>query len=942
MINISNLRYNKLYKKQSVRFLPVTRDKNKNSAIFLMTDTVEDSISFLNNTNFNLLYYKSYYTPYKEKLKLTITEKQHMFNQTLIYDRINTECPRIREMKRDVKVYQDKNLVYDLHTINALFLEQNTLPPRRKARQYVEIITKMINHSNMNSYTEKIIYIPFKKSTFSSMKDFQNPMSVESFLQALGYIAHSEPEMLDSLKGVTFVIHEPVNNIFFKFNTDALTSRLATYLGKILITLSKVVSNTPLNSEENSFFTNGSEDASPEEVKEVKKDILCDRFSDFLIERFQTSNVKGMTGDTKLTEKAKEVIKEVADSKNIETSSELAKELETNEELIRIAKEISNENLTKKKSLAMSKRDELIRDEHGKVLVDGKKSLSEVLSEHTERSIEKSNIDVPLIYDDLKQSTNKDFEINYNKKQYLKDQTMVLDSFSKGDREIHMFIRKIEREDSSDSFTKKETLTVYFEDENRVKHTFKVDIPKIVDDKYLFINGNKKGFVKQLVLKPVVKTAPDAVQLVTNYNKVFLYRRGDKSSPKIEKIKKTVSSLIHREYDIKKADSSLVNKEYLTNIEYDEFAKDIFYICIKDLLLCFNQVDIRKKLAEVNFDTNTLPVNHLPIGIKNKKPVLLDVQSNKVIGTDLSLTDYIVDCIKEIKPDIDEEIAKISVGKRYMYTEASVLNQKVPLILFLAYKEGLSSVLKKSKMKYYFTDKRPSLTADEKTNKGVIQFADGYLVYDLYPMRNSLLMNAFTSIPTREYEIELFDTREVYLDIFNTLFGSRTIGKGLDNIYQLFFDPITLEVLKDLGLPTDFVEIFLYGNSLLEDNMYVNENDMSLYRVRSTELINAYLYRVLADAYRVYKDSKNASTPIKVSVPQDKLMKELLASLNTEDVNILNPVIAATNNCTYKGLSGLNLQTAYNLDKRAYSKSMTGLLGISSPYNASVKYLPII
>lgn len=946
MLNLSNFKFSKVYKDKQIRFLPNTNNKIKESIIFPITSSLEETITFLNNSNFNLLNYKAYYIPYRENFKFTNVERRYSFNQQLSYEQIKTECKTIKTTKKDLKAYQSMNLIYDTSLINQEFLTASQLPPKRKLSNHFNLIKGIITDNKISNYTEKIVYIPFTGKSLRTLADFKNPTDFQGFAHTLGYIQQNEPNKLNDLKDIIFILHDNTSNIFLKFTTSIFTEKPMMYF-KLCFLLCKIANRERLTREEEAIIANIAEVEKDEKesIKTVEKEVIVDKITDFITDKFLYSP-KGFAGDDKLTDNAKKVISEVVKDKkgsSDEITKETLKELETNEELIKIAKEMANESLTKKKSLAMSKRDELIRKEHQEVLVDGKHTLSQVLNEFKDNSITKTKVEnVDLIYDDLKESINTDFELNYVKKQYLKDQTMVLDAFNNNDKEIPMFIRKIEREDTSDSFTKKETLTVYFEDDNRVKHTFKVDVPKIIDDKYLFINGNKKGFVKQLVLKPVVKTGPDTVQLVSNYNKIFLYRRGDKTSPKNEKIKKILSNLNHREYDIKKSDNSLVNINYLTNMEYDEFAKDIFLISIKDLIISFNQSDMRKRLSEINYNNSKLPYNHLPIGLDGKNVILLDVTKNVIVGTDLSLSDFIIEKLKGINPDIESEIAKASVGKRYMYTEASVLNIKIPLILFLAYKEGLSTVLRKAKVNYSFTDKRPNLSNEDKTKKGVIQFADGYLVYDLYPMRNSLLLNALAGIPTKEFNYELFDSKEIYLELFNSLYGTRTIGKGLDNIYQLFLDPITLEVIRDLGMPDDFIELFLYANILLEDNTFVKENDLSIYRIRSAELINAYLYRVLADAYRLYKDSKNASKPIKVSVPQDKLIKELLTSLNTEDVNILNPIIASTNNCTYKGLSGLNLAQAYKIDKRAYSNSMLGVIGISSPYNASVKYLPIL
>ena len=57
---------------------------------------------------------------------------------------------------------------------------------------------------------------------------------------------------------------------------------------------------------------------------------------------------------------------------------------------------------------------------------------------------------------------------------------------------IKMYILDIKVEDTSDILNYKETWTVHLEDENRLRHTIKVDIPKFYDKNFLWLSGNKK------------------------------------------------------------------------------------------------------------------------------------------------------------------------------------------------------------------------------------------------------------------------------------------------------------------------------------------------------------------------------------------------------------------------------------------------------------------
>ena len=150
-------------------------------------------------------------------------------------------------------------------------------------------------------------------------------------------------------------------------------------------------------------------------------------------------------------------------------------------------------------------------------------------------------------------------------------------------------------------------------------------------------------------------------------------------------------------------------------------------------------------------------------------------------------------------------------------------------------------------------------------------------------------MNAFADIPTRSFNYEDFDSKDVYLTLFDIMFNQRNIGNACDNFYDFMIDPITKEVLEDLNYPTTFVEVMLFANALLTDNSFLKENNMNLYRIRSNEIVNAYLYREIADAYGKYRTSAFNNNPKKISIPQDAVIKKILTANNIEDYSILNP-----------------------------------------------------
>jgi hypothetical protein len=95
----------------------------------------------------------------------------------------------------------------------------------------------------------------------------------------------------------------------------------------------------------------------------------------------------------------------------------------------------------------------------------------------------------------MKHITFQNFEKTYNEKVMTKDITNAI--LSLNNKSIPMYVREIKTQDSSDELNYKDTYTIYLEDANRQRHTVKVDIPKFLEDKFLYLGGNKKLIKKQ-------------------------------------------------------------------------------------------------------------------------------------------------------------------------------------------------------------------------------------------------------------------------------------------------------------------------------------------------------------------------------------------------------------------------------------------------------------
>lgn len=618
-----------------------------------------------------------------------------------------------------------------------------------------------------------------------------------------------------------------------------------------------------------------------------------------------------------------------------------------------------------------SAREAELRNKQMQLKLESGKTLSEILNKAANNpSMKKVPVDdVSSKVNTINKSVTKislpNFEKTYNDQVFEHDFYGIFDALS-NKKDLPIFIRKITKEDTSDSLNLKETYTFDLEDpQYHRRMTFKIDVPKFVEGKFMYLSGNKKMFVKQLILKPVVKIAPDTVQICSNYQKIFMYRYGDNVSPKTQNVIKMLSTN-DKYFSVRKGNAIPLNADYKTTIEYDSIAKTIMVLKIKrtKVTFYFSQKHLNDYLeTKVNdkIYTDVLKLidrsKELIIGIdetNEKNPIFITIMTDEAStvsadfnnGEDIDpedttadggVIDRIIEYTSKYIPTFNASdvlgYEGIKISKRYIYSRCKIMKRFVPTLFLLAYTEGLTTVLRKADVGYKFQKERPKFDDNmQKLETGVIQFADGYLLFDRYPIQNSLLMNAFAMLDTKAYDFADMDRPDVFADIFSSLYGSRALASAFTAFYDNMIDPITLEILESMNYPTDFVELLLFANNLLCDNSFTSELNMNNFRVRSNEMVNAILYKIVSNAYSNYKRTAMNRTPMSLSVPRGALIKELVTSQSVEDYSRLNPILEADKSraVTCKGPSGINLEQSYTEEKRCFDKSMTGLIAMAT------------
>ena len=829
---------------------------------FLFSRNIEQSIKTINSEavdNINRYYFYYFNRFYRGTIFNRVYKEDMYEKQNKIYDNIKAEVKINPHPNKPLNKTGNRNAYFELMEYLDIFhkLSENQSATKKIPAlcKYLEMI---INREDLSGYNK---YLLVDIDQFGTLDTNLN-MITECFPYFIYYIIYRYPELAKTLD---------IDIIFYVEPSFTLKINPSMCKDKDYILFKNELTKLFAHSKKSSIES--VDDVALE--KNVQKEIITNTImKKYNFVGDENDNIKETIEDkvSSAMDEIGELVDDVVDDEIIENRA--IDNINDDEDTIKKLYQYNNAN-KKAKSAASSARDKLLRKEQEELRINDVK-LSDINKKTgVNTKIKTKNVSNAILTtnDNMKEVKFANFEKNYNEELMQKD---IMNNFlALNNKSIPMYVRKVEVEDSSDELNYKETYKIYLEDENRQRHVITIDIPKFIEDKFMYLGGNKKIIIKQNFMYPVVKHANDTVQIVTNVNKMFITRIGTRSLASIEKMKKLIQTNPDVLNMFKFGNASIINTKYISTIEYDELSKTVVEFDNKKCHIIFNQKNALEYAEKNNIK---VPEKHIFIGTMNKEPIFINISTQRT-SDNKSICELIIESMNE---DIQNEYMRIKSGKRLMYSSAKTMAQAIPLITLLSTWEGLTTVLKKMKVKYRLSENLPK---DLKMNEAYIKFKDCYLIYE-DTVEASLLLNGIHVIPCGEYSIGDMDTNEPYIEYFNKVYGKRSIIYALFNQYEFMIDEITREILEDINLPTDFVELCIYANNLLADNAYTKENNQNIYRVRSNEVIPAILSSLIANNYTTFRNSGGKK---KLSIPRDAVIKELLKLQTVEDYSTLNP-----------------------------------------------------
>lgn len=943
--------------------LPIGNPPGMGNLAFLYTTKFEDSVALIKNTTNAIPGQKYRWYFYQQDYRGMIWNKRYRFRNVQLrkshYDTIRKSTTVKPYIARIVSPEEDKNLLYDLHTYVSIINEYSKkMSVPRKVRAYWDYMKPILTKTVPSLKTRMVLVNLDQFHLGNSLQENLNHP-----LYMIWYTLYKYPECLVGVdvdflffSGMKILKINPTQ--FFGLPDEKLdTGAIGTVAKKVSSALKMPAKNVVTELQiQMKRILHTVPDQILDEKKLQEEDIksviidetktkmgLSEKDKKEIIDETDVTNVAktikeepdpvvktvedkiSITADRVLKAKPMEKLDISRQEGKVKTVVQMMVDNDINEDQ-KILEDAYNKMKHEKVPVSprSSARNQKLMDEQKSLEIKGMTVDQLSKMKVKEVKIKPKDISKAVTTPNNHMKTMTFYERNktYIEKVMPKD---IMDALlCLNTKSIPLYVRDVKIEDTSDELNYKETYTIALEDANRQRSTLKVDFPKIIENRFMYLGGGKKNIKNQSYFYPVVKTEEDTVQMVSNYNKMYIRRIDTKSTSSVERLKRFLKQIEGAEKFIKFGNSNAVNKsgEFITSVEYDELAKFMKRIHTGGMYLYFSQNDIQDILKKRNL---TPPDGYFCVGFdKEDKPIYVAYSGTQKTKAGQSICDLIVDALPE---DLRAAYYKIRAPKRLMYVSVKVMNQDITVAMLVGFWEGLTTILRKCKANYRLEEHMPKVV---QPSENVIRFKDTFLVYE-DTMEAGLLLNGIRMVPTEKWNIGDFDSREPYIEYFVKMYGKASIANALFNFYEWFIDPVTKEILEDINLPTDLVSLVIYAVSLLADSQYTSDLNQRISRIRSFEIIPMVFYGELASQYVIYR---NASGRKKFSLKRDCVLKGILDVATVEEISTLNPTleIENTHGVSFKGFHGNNLDDMYTIRKRSYDPSMTGTISpISSP-----------
>ena len=453
--------------------------------------------------------------------------------------------------------------------------------------------------------------------------------------------------------------------------------------------------------------------------------------------------------------------------------------------------------------------------------------------------------------------------------------------------------------------------------------TIKVKVPIVQEDGTFVASSVKSRLRIQRIDVPIRKISHHQVALTSYVSKFFVTRSDLVAYSQERWLEKQLIGISNDNPNIKINFSNCYRFDTFAPVKYTILSRIVAKIETDNYVFNFDATkltsmfggDLIKEIEKSN-------KNQIVVG-KNKKKntILLMVED----GT-------IFECSTENIKDIQalgtiESLLGLDVSKSPVdMLSVNISGKELPLVFVLGYYLGLGNLLTTLGAKFERHPKGSRISLENE--QYAVKFADETLVFDRKDYRTAIVMGGFRQIKDiiKNYSVYEFDLKDVYGTILLDMKISARYTRELDLMRDLWVDPISRDVLKQMGEPTDFVQLLLRAADMLVIDQHKETRDEEGFRLRGYERFSGFAYKEMVDAVRVH-NNKPSKANSKVEVNPQAVWMKILQDQTTAPVEDSNPIHSLKEQeiVVYRGAGGRDARTL-NSESRKYHENSIGVL----------------
>lgn len=450
--------------------------------------------------------------------------------------------------------------------------------------------------------------------------------------------------------------------------------------------------------------------------------------------------------------------------------------------------------------------------------------------------------------------------------------------------------------------------------------TVRFRIPKVETDGTFTAGGSKYQLRHQRVDAPIRKINPTAVALTSYYGKTFVALNPRKSNSSLDWIVKKMNeaSMTEHAYIKRVGPAKVFDNNFEAPYIYNALADHFKTITTTKFTLTFDHTERTKLVNEIQLqklETNGSRV----VGVTaQRKPIIVNKDNHFFSVNDEGALDSLGDVYDVL--GLDVQSAPVD------FTEVRIFSKTVPVAIILGYSIGFKNLVRLLGAKYRVTQGRQSKSLQ--AHEYAVSFKDESYIFSRKQRVASMILAGFLEYDKqlRQYLVEDFNHKDIYLNLLQT--------KGLSSIYireieatqQLFVDPITKEILQQLGEPTTFNGLLIRSTELLQTYHHPDTQDMDAMRIRGYERLSGVIYKELSSAIRQYRN-RNIAGKSKIDISPYQIWSTIMKDPAIKLVEDINPIqnLKESEIVTYVGEGGRS-KDSLSKPSRAYHPNDMGIV----------------